>query len=415
MKKISAIAFVLGAAGCAGEPPSPVPSMQFINGQWFDGAAFEERNASIIDGRLVFDAPVTADAIDLNGQYVVPPYCEGHNHHFGGDADTAEATAQHYLEDGVFYAMMPGSFKLYRDLIASDINHPKSVDVVFANNGLTGSGGHPRGLRESLMERFGNYPEFTKETLPDKGYFEAETLEEVREKMALILAERPDLVKVMLFFSEEYESRKDDPKYYGRRGLNPDLLPEAIRIAHAAGLRVAVHVESEADMTTALLAGADIIAHLPSYDSSVLLSDETIALATETNAALVTTFSLASRFQTRAPDCYAAAIEAQRENLVRLHEAGALLVIGSDGHRDTSRGEADHIASLGVLDNATILKMWTKNCARMVFPDRKIGRLHEGYEASFLVLENNPLEDFAATGDIIMRIKDGELLSETME
>lgn len=405
----------LTAFGCVTAPPSSPPSMQFVNGQWFDGAVFQPRVASVVDGRLVFDLPAGEDAVELGGKYIVPPYCEGHNHNFGGDADEAEENARGYLRDGVFYAVMPGSFELYRTLIVDKINHPKSVDVVFANNGLTGSGGHPRGLRESLMERFGNYPEFTKETLPDKGYFEADTLAEVREKMALIIDERPDFVKVMLYFSEEYENRKDDPDYYGRRGLNPALLPEAVRLAHDAGLRVAVHVESEADMTTALRAGADIIAHLPSYDSNIRLSDEAIALAVETQAALVTTFSVATRYERRQPDAYALILDAQRDNLVRLHKAGANLVIGSDRVWDTSRNEADHLASLEVLDNKTLLTMWTENCARMAFPNRKIGRLEDGYEASFLVLEGNPLEDFSATRSIVMRIKDGQLLSDSTE
>ncbi len=411
---IACIAVSISFAGCADNADNKAPEIQatyqFVNGSWFDGTNFESRVASIVDGRLTFKLPATATAIDLNGQYVIPPFCEGHNHNIGGSADGVEETVQRYLEDGVFYAMMPGSFEFYRNLIADKINNPQSVDVAFANNGLTGSGGHPRGLRESLMERFGNYPEFTKETLPDKGYFEADTLEQLLEKWSLIASERPDIIKAMLYFSEEYEARKDNPDYYGRRGLNPDLLPELVRIAHDANLRVAVHVESDADMATALRAGADIIAHLPSYDSTAKLSDETIALAVKTKADIVTTMTVAKRYEKRAPDAYAEILNVQRDNLSRLHKAGATLVIGSDQFTDTSRHEADHLASLGVLANQTLLKMWTENCARMVFPDRKIGKLDDGYEASFLVLESDPLADFSATGQIAMLVKDGQIL-----
>lgn len=409
------LASIASLAGCANDAPTVQPDHQFVNGMWFNGAEFEPRVGSIVDERLAFDIPAAANATDLEGKYVLPPLCEGHNHNLGGSSEGVEETVRAYLEDGVFYAMMPGSFKLYRDAIADKLNTPKSVDVAFANNGVTGSGGHPRGLRESLMDRFGLYSEFTKETLPDKGYFEADTLEQLNEKWALILAERPDFVKAMLYFSEEYEARRDNSEYYGRRGMNPELLPELVRLAHDANLRVAVHVESDADMAAALRAGADIITHLPSYDSNASLSEETIALAAETNAAIVTTMSIAERYEARAPEAYALMLEAQRDNLARLEEAGANLVLGSDNVMDTSRGEAEHLASLGALGNLAILKMWTENCAQTAFPDRQIGRLDGDYEASFLVLEGDPLADLGNTQGIALRVKDGEVLELEQE
>ena len=402
--------FILAA--CAPEPES-LADYRFDNGWWFDGEAFEPRTAYVVDGNLRFDlqGPDATAVIDLEGGFVVPPFCEGHNHNIGGAGEGVEEIVQAYLDDGVFYAMMPGSFALYRERIADLLGGPNSVDVAFANNGLTGPGGHPRGLRESLMERFGLYPEFTPETLPDKGYFEADSLEEVREKWPLILAEEPDFIKVMLYFSEEFEQRRDDPDAYGRRGLNPDFLPEVVRMAHDANKRVAVHVESDVDMATALRAGADIIAHMPSNDAPVRLTEETIRLAAETQASIVTTLTVARRFEDRDPDRYAATLDAQRWNLRVLHEAGANLVIGSDNSFDTSRGEATHIAELGVLNEAAVLQMWTANCARMVFPDRMVGRLDDGYEASFLVLEGSPLDDFQNTGQIRLRVKEGNIIS----
>lgn len=402
----------LFATACA-TTPEPPAQMRFENGLWFTGTAFEPLTVAVREGRLDVSAADTpaSQIIDLSGKFVVPPFCEGHNHNLGGSSEGVEETVRSYLQDGVFYAMMPGSFKLYRDIISDDLNTPDSVDVAFANNGLTGSGGHPRSLRESLMDRFGLYPEFTKETLPDKGYFEADTLSEVREKWALIEAEQPDFVKVMLYFSSEYEDRKDDPEYYGKRGLDPDLLPEVVRLAHDSNLRVAVHVETDNDMATALRSGADIIMHLPSYDSAERISEETISLAKETGAALVTTFTVARRYQSRSPEAYAAILDAQRDNLRRLQAAEVNLVLGSDSVRDTSRGEADHLESLGVLGNWTLLNMWTRNCASMVFPDRKVGRIENGFEASFVVLDGDPLTDFSNTRKISLRVKDGQVLN----
>ncbi len=387
---------------------------RFDNGVWFTGEGFEARTAYVIDGRLQYSGKLlpAADVIDLAGKYVVPPYCEAHNHNFGSGDDEAfvQKTVNAYLEDGIFYAMMMGSFAYYRERIADQLNTPASVDVVFANNGLTGSGGHPRRLREFLMERYGRYPEFTKETLPDAGYFEADTLEEMRAKWSLIFAGRPDFIKVMLLYSEQYDLRKDNPSYYGSRGLDPKLLPTLVKWAHAEDLRVAVHVETDFDMRTSLEAGADIIAHIPSNSNPVTLSDNTIELAKRSGAALVTTFTVANRYRVQAPERYAATIATQRDNLARLLEAGLPVAIGSDNTQGTARSEAEHLARLGIVDNTTLLRMWTDYCAQVVFPDRPIGKLEAGFEASFLVLEGNPLVDFSHAHRISLRVKDGQVL-----
>jgi imidazolonepropionase-like amidohydrolase len=412
--KKTVLALTLLAACAAEDGAKSKPAYRFENGLWFNDQSFAPATTYVVDGALQFSNSVieAENVVDLAGGYAVPPFCEGHNHNFGGGADQGEFedTVRAYLEDGVFYAMMPGSFELYRGMIADKINNPKSVDVAFANNAITGSGGHPRRLREFLMERYGSYPEFTKETMPDKGYFEADTLDQLREKWALVLAERPDFIKAVLIYSEEYERRKDKPEFYGNRGLNPELLPELVRMAHDANLRIAVHVDTDADMATALRTGADIIVHLPSNNSTARLSDETIALAKESGVPIVTTLSIAKRYEEREPEKYAAILDAQRDSLVGLTKAGANLVVGSDTVWDTSRGEVEHLASLGVLDNLTILKMWTDSCARTVFPERKIGKLAEGYEASFLVLDGDPIADFDATSRIKLRVKDGQVL-----
>jgi imidazolonepropionase-like amidohydrolase len=57
------------------------------------------------------------------------------------------------------------------------------------------------------------------------------------------------------------------------------------------------------------------------------------------------------------------------------------------------------------------LKIWCENTPATIFPKRRIGYLKEGYEASFLVLAGNPLEDFNHTGKIEMRVKQGKILA----
>jgi hypothetical protein len=55
--------------------------------------------------------------------------------------------------------------------------------------------------------------------------------------------------------------------------------------------------------------------------------------------------------------------------------------------------------------------MRSENTARSIFPKRKIARLQDGYVASFLVLGVNPIEDFANTQNIKLRVKQGVFIA----
>ena len=100
----------------------------------------------------------------------------------------------------------------------------------------------------------------------------------------------------------------------------------------------------------------------------------------------------------------------QRDNLQLLHRHGVNIAIGSD-HAETSLAEALHLQDLGVFHNRTLLKLWCENTADAIFPGRKIGKLQEGYEASFLVLAGDPIRDFQQVRQITLRVKQGVPLS----
>jgi imidazolonepropionase-like amidohydrolase len=88
-------------------------------------------------------------------------------------------------------------------------------------------------------------------------------------------------------------------------------------------------------------------------------------------------------------------------------ENGVTVAIGSDNVRDTSLAEAKHLASLGVYSNLELLKLWSETTPRALFPQRRIGELRDGYEASFLALEGNPLDDFDNVSRVRLRFKQG--------
>jgi predicted amidohydrolase YtcJ len=97
----------------------------------------------------------------------------------------------------------------------------------------------------------------------------------------------------------------------------------------------------------------------------------------------------------------------QSASLRTLTESGVTLAIGSDNVSDSSLLEAEHLYSLGVVDRLALLKLWAEDTPRAIFPQRRIGFLREGYQASFLALEGNPLDDWRNVRRIKLRFKPG--------
>ncbi len=93
-----------------------------------------------------------------------------------------------------------------------------------------------------------------------------------------------------------------------------------------------------------------------------------------------------------------------------LNESGVPLALGTDSDHSVV-DEAENILKLGAIETATLLRIATHDTALTIFPKRKIGTLADGYEASFLVLQDNPLTDFDNVRKISMRVKRGHQLS----
>ena len=97
----------------------------------------------------------------------------------------------------------------------------------------------------------------------------------------------------------------------------------------------------------------------------------------------------------------------QSASLRTLIDSGVALAIGSNNVGDSSVLEAEHLQSLGVVDELALLKLWAEDTPRSIFPQRRIGFLRDGYESSFLALEGNPLEDWRNIRRIKLRFKQG--------
>ncbi|HUL54435.1 MAG TPA: amidohydrolase family protein, partial [Opitutaceae bacterium] len=301
-------------------------------------------------------------------------------------------------------------------------------------------------------------------------YYVVSSEREVDAKWSLFMAAHPGLVKVYLECSERFG--REDTLCHQRTGLDPKLVPYLVKRAHRAGLRVAAHVLTRFDFATAVAAGVDEVAHVPGWflvepglAGRATLTEHDARLAKARRAMVVTTTVAADAhdlFRGRSMKEVEEAIErlapgpqgeagghragthrpssgkgddphadaahhagqdqrwpkgagpaaeraVQIANLKLLKRHGIPILIGSD-HGETSLPEAMRLHQLGVFSPLELLSMWCDTTPRAIFPLRKIGKLQDGYEANFLVLEGDPIADFTNVTKIRMRIKGGQLI-----
>jgi len=385
--------------------------MKLTNGFWFNGTTFEKKTVWVSDGKLRFENLNTKvdTIIDLSKKYVIPPFAEAHNHNLESSYKLQERIDS-YINDGVFYVKMLSSIKKRVDPLIHHYNKPDGLDVSFAHAPITATGGHPVALRKRFLDlgRFGGLFNSLEE-IESHGYFIVDDMKDLEYKWERILSFQPDFIKMMLLHSEEYLKRKNDTTYFGQKGLNPKLVPEIVSKAHNNNLRVSVHVNTAYDFHIAVKAGVDEIAHLPEIHNGKPINVDDVQLAKQKNIVVVTTISLVEKDKGKSN--YLELLENVKSNLKLLKEEGVTLAIGSDIYNDNSVGEFKLLYDLNIFSNLELLKMWCENSAITIFPDRKIGYLKEDYEASFLVLNKNPLNDISDINKFItLKVKQGVVL-----
>jgi imidazolonepropionase-like amidohydrolase len=385
--------------------------MKLINGHWFDGLTFVKRTAWVENGTLNFNATTSMDTIiDLSGKYVIPPFAEAHNHNLESDYKLQERINS-YLDNGVFYVKHLSSIKKRIDPLMHNYNKPDGIDVSWAHAPLTAKDGHPIAIRKRFLE-YGHFEGLfnTLEEIESHGYFIINDINDLNSKWNQVLSFSPDFIKLNLLFSEEYEKRKDDTTYFGKKGLNPKLVAEIVTKAHASNLRVSAHVATAFDFHVALESDVDEIAHLPEIHYGNPIATTDAKLAKEKGVIVVTTASLVKKDEEK-PN-YTELVENVRANLELLKREGVTMAIGSDMYNDNSVEEFEFLYELKVFSNLELLKMWCENAAITTFPNRKIGYLKEGYEASFLVLDVNPTKNLININKaIVLKVKQGIIIN----
>jgi len=172
-------------------------------------------------------------------------------------------------------------------------------------------------------------------------------------------------------------------------------------IAHAAGLRVALHSYGPSAVLDALRAKVDSIEH------PVGLSEETLDFWAQTDVFYVPTIDH-NRYYADHRDEFGydknveselrAFVKKNVESLRGAHESGVQIAMGSDAVMTMfgqNTRELEWFVAAGMTP-AQALRSATLNGAILIAQDQTLGRLKEGYTADIVAVEGDPLTDIQA-------------------
>lgn len=410
-------------------------TFKFINGNWFDGKKFNKRIFYSVNGLLTGKTPEKIDeTIDLKNGYVVPPFADAHTHNLGGTFNL-DKLSKEYIAEGTFYVQVLGNYATGAKHARSLLNQPSTLDAVYANGGLTSTLGHPFLVYEPRALGFYNPAEWNanmeKIKLGRRGennvYWFLDSIADVDAKWDKFLAQKPDLVKIFLLDAKNYEKLYKNGKA-GDKGLSATVAEYVVKKTHQAGLRVYAHIETADDFRLGLKIGVDGFAHAPNYGWSGKIEDKpqddltladirlaarrkTVIIPTAQWGRMAATDYAAEGTQKPAAERMARVVERQKRMFNLMLRNGVTIAFGSDYFGRTLGSELSYLHDNRIFDNLTLLKIAAEITPQIIFPNRKIGKLRDGYEASFLVLNANPLMDFEQIKNINFRFKQGNIIN----
>jgi imidazolonepropionase-like amidohydrolase len=406
-----------------------------------EGILVERGRFRIVGSEALKRAPRDARTIEASGKWIVPGFIDGHVHFFQtGGLDARPDVVPN-----------PNGTP-YRDVVAEIRRAPQKYLRAYVCSGITGvvDPGGPMwtlDLRESreddrLSPRIAasgpllaTYDPAPLELEDDEPIWLMKDDAQISGLVERLAARKPDMVKIW------FVSRQGDDleKQAG-------LVRAAITAIHARKLRAAVHATSLATARIAVQAGADILVHSVG-DRDV--DDEFVADVVKRRVIYVPTIIVGRSYRevrmrsvTFEPferDCApAGTIESfdvlkdlpesvlprpqnpppdqtaiLQRNLKRLADAGAIIAAGTDaGNTRTLHGPSLHrefvlMAEAG-LSPMQILVSATSNGGLLMGRD-DIGRIAEGLNADFLILDADPLADIRNTRRIHSIFRGGSL------
>lgn len=432
-----ALALLLPAVGTA----TPISKIAFERVNLVDGRGGPvqtEMTVIVEQGRFTVVRPAAlvtgadlagAHRIDGRGRYLMPGLVDMHVHLDGGvtvtpnglreasnDRARGAAVLASYLYSGVTSIYDAGNvpdyiFGLRDDERAGRIAAPR----IFATGGIvTYPGSHGSG----------------------PGSVDIDAWPSGREALDALLVRRPDVVKLTL-----------EERGWGARPMIPalpdELLRSLIRGINEAGFRTTVHVSSELRATQAIFAAADALAH-PVIQGPA--SEQYFRLLAAKGTPVVTTLTIGENYSrlVEHPEyldepLYRKSLSAEQiralrggtrdawreslwthwmklmtpvamENLRKLHEAGGVLVLGTDQTLGPAVHRELELLQKAGIPAAALTRIATLNGAIFLGRAQQSGSIEVGKDADAVLLSKDPTRDIRNAREIEQVMKGGVVI-----
>ena len=405
----------------------------YINGKILDGdkdMQVKEGMVILTDGEKITgiekEVPMAADIkiIDLDGRYIMPGLINMHVHLAGNGKPqkkqrdneklvktlmgTALSRAVAYkvvsdfakteLLSGVTTIRTVGGLGDFDTRLRDEVAAGKKIGprILAANEGISVPGGHMAG---SVAVAAGS-------------------IDEALKQLEHAESEKVDLVKLMITGGVLDAKEKGVP---GELKMKSEMVKAVCDKAHAAGYKVAAHVESPEGVKVALENGVDSIEHGAKPD------DEMLRLFKEKNAFLCTTISpavpyaLFDRSLTNATEVEQYNGNIVFEGIVECSKAALAndipVVLGNDvgcpwiTQYDFWR-ELCYFHKYTGVSNAFALYTATKRSAELARIGDVTGSIEVGKCADMIVTKENPLDNLAALRNVDMVIARGRVIDK---
>jgi len=188
-----------------------------------------------------------------------------------------------------------------------------------------------------------------------------------------------------------------------------------VQEAGKRGVPVMIHAHGDEGARAAVLAGAKSIEH------GTFLTDETLKLMKEKGTYLVPTYITLEDLTQPGGDYTGPVLELrgkfmmpQAEKVFRkAHELGIKIVTGADNNytaATTSRIslECQHYVRMG-MTNFEAIQSATVLAAELLGVDKTTGRIEKGYDADFVLIPGNPLEEIRYLQDALFVMSNGQI------
>jgi imidazolonepropionase-like amidohydrolase len=198
----------------------------------------------------------------------------------------------------------------------------------------------------------------------------------------------------------------------GWEQLTVEEMEAAVFEAHKAGRTATTHAIGTQSIKNAILAGVDSVEHADFLDEeclTMLKERDVVIVPTMYVCELLTKgtqFGHAPSMEERA----IATVDASRESVANAREAGIRIAVGTDpGHGETFVDECRTLHNAGLTPMEVVVAA-TRTGAELVKMQDQLGTLEQGKIADLVVLDDNPLEDINAFGNVGWVVKEGKVV-----